>query len=90
MWYRCGFTIQKLCSEEPATLEAIDRLTTGKRGVSNVDNINIRPDGTGQQTAIRRRWDREKQGDIINDNIINKTEQGTSRSLAYIHRFDNS
>ncbi len=56
----------------------------------DVDNINIRPDGTGQQTAIRRRWDREKQGDIINDNIINKTEQGTSRSLAYIHRFDNS
>jgi hypothetical protein len=51
-------TLERLCSNNPAALEALDKATTGRKGERNdlVDNINYvdSPDGTSTAYALRK------------------------------------
>lgn len=49
--------IKRICRDDPAALDAIDRATKGKQGerTNLVDNVNdVKPDGNSKQSAIRR------------------------------------
>lgn len=50
-------TLERLCADDPAALDALDRATRNEpyiKSNDDVDNINVRPDGTSAAYALRK------------------------------------